>query len=385
MPDTGSSAPVLVVGGGAAGLAAAASLAMRGIVATVLERETRIGMSWERRYDALRLHTARRFSGLPGYSIPRNRPRYLSKDEYAAYLREYAAALALDVETGSTVERIRVVPESDAATRLEVITSTATLRAAAVVIATGHYAVPWMPDWEGKSAFEGTLIHSSEFDTGARYSGRRAVVIGLGNSGAEIASDLCENGASPVTLSTRSSPPIVPRDLLGVVPVQLLGITLTPLPVPGLVDRVGAAFRRVSIGDLRRHGVGRAEWGPFTARRPAVIDSKGFVDHLKRGRVVVRPETVAFTGSEVVYADGSRDVADVVVAATGFRTGLGSHLDIPGLIDETGQPRFRSGRPTPVLGVYFIGYDETVRGHLFEAAREAPRLARTIDEYLARL
>ena len=97
MQPADESRPVIVIGGGAAGLSTAAALSQRGIAATVLERDTVLGASWSRRYDALRLHTTRRFSGLAHWPIPRDRPQYLTKDEFAAYLRAYAATFALSV------------------------------------------------------------------------------------------------------------------------------------------------------------------------------------------------------------------------------------------------------------------------------------------------
>lgn len=373
---------VIVVGGGAAGLAAAASLVHRGIEVAVIEREDEIGASWRKRYERLRLHTVRRFSGLPYHPIPSDLPRYLSKDEYAAYLRDYASVLGLPISGSENVERVALRQPANPSEGLEVCTSRRMLLPRVVVIATGHYAVPRIPDWPGRDGFAGAFVHSSAYVTGAKHVGRRAVVVGMGNSGAEIAADLAEQGAASVSISVRSTPPIVTRELLGAVPVQLLGIALTPLRIPGIVDRVGSALRRISVGDLAEFGLGGASWGPFTARRPAVIDA-GFLDQLRGGRIVVRPETEGFDGPDVVYADGSRETADVVVAATGFGTGLTSYLDVPGVVDDAGQPLTPSGRPTSVPGLFFVGYDETVRGHLFEASHEAPRLAKEIDRYLA--
>jgi putative flavoprotein involved in K+ transport len=84
----------------------------------------------------------------------------------------------------------------------------------------------------------------------------------------------------------------------------------------------------------------------------------------------------------VAFIDRSEEDFDVVVAATGFGTGLAQLLEVPGTVDDDGQPRFRSGRPTAFPGLYFMGFDETVRGHLFEARRESKRLARSVAAYL---
>jgi cation diffusion facilitator CzcD-associated flavoprotein CzcO len=377
--DTAS--PVLIIGGGAAGLSTAAAIARRGIRSTVLDRDDCTGGSWARRYECLKLHTTRRYSGLAHYPIPKDRPRYLSKDAYAAYLREYAEVLGLDVSLGERVDVVQEIPGSPGGMDWEVVTSRGTRRARIIVVATGHYAEPSLPSWEGIEGFSGVVIHSSRYTSGAAYAGKNALVIGLGNSGAEIAADLAAHGAGSVSVSVRTTPPIVTREMFKLVPVQLLGIALTPLGMPQVIDRIGAVLRRISIGDLTAYGLGQAAWGPFTARKPAVIDA-GFVEQLKLGRVVVRPNIAHFDSTDVVYADGTREAVDVVVAATGFRTGLEKILKVPGLIDGTGQPRFRSGGATPASGLYFVGFDETVRGQLFEINRESKRLAIEVDRYL---
>jgi len=251
-----------------------------------------------------------------------------------------------------------------------------------VVVATGHYMQPRMPQWEGVEAFRGRLLHSAEYRTGRDFFGQRALVVGLGNSGAEIAADLAEQGAASVSVAVRTPPPIVTREMFGVVPVQLFGITLMPLGIPRTVDRVAAALRKQAVGDLRPYGLEPAAWGPFTARRPAVIDV-GFLAALRAGRVVVRPALERLTGEGACYVDGSTEAVDVIVVATGFGTGLEPVLsDVPGVLDEAGQPLARSGEPTAAAGLYFIGFDETIRGHLFEARRESKRLARRIAREL---
>lgn len=379
-PTDAESRRVLIVGAGAAGLSTAAALARRGIAAAVVDQDDRIGGTWSRRYERLRLHTVRRFSGLAHHPIPTGMPRYLTKDDYASYLREYADRSGAHISLGERVVRIDRTP-GHGDRMFEVETTAGTRLAAVVVIATGHYAEPYVPIWEGLDGFACVFLHSSSYSTGESYVGRSALVIGLGNSGAEIAADLAEQGAASVSVAVRSTPPIVTRELLGVVPVQYLGIVLTPLRIPRLVDRAGAVLRRIAVGDLSRYGLGEAAWGPFTARRPALIDT-GFLRELALGRIDVRPEVERFDGGDVVFVDGSRERFDVVVAATGFRTGLERVLPMPGLVGDDGQPLWRSGRPTSVPGLFFVGFDETVRGHLFEANRESRRLAHEIQRYL---
>lgn len=371
---------VVIVGAGAAGLSTAAALARRGVDALVLDRDDLIGGSWSRRYERLHLHTIRRFSGLAHQRIPRSYPRYLSKDEYAAYLAGYAERFHLRVSLGESVTSIRRAAYADVSWEIE--TSRRTIGSKVVVVATGHYTEPRIPAWQGIDEFQGSLLHSAAYGSGRDFAGRRALVVGLGNSGAEIATDLVEQGAASVAVAVRTPPPIVTRELFGVLPVQLFGIALMPLGIPRAVDRIGAMLRKRAVGDLRPYGLGEAAWGPFTARRPAVIDV-GFLEMLKAGRVKVRPALESLTRDGVEYADGSAEVVDVVVVATGFGTGLESMLrDVPGVVDADGQPLTRSGGATAAQGLYVIGFDETIRGHLFEARRESKRLARTIARSL---
>jgi putative flavoprotein involved in K+ transport len=369
---------VAIVGAGAAGLSAGAALKHVGLEPVLFDGDDQVGGTWARRYDRLHLHTVRRFSGLAHYPIPRTYPGYVPKDMFARYLREYADHFGLDVRLGHRTSRVR--PEAD---RWLIETSGGEWLANAVVIATGRYNERRVPDWEGIEAFGRLVVHSADYSSGADFRGERVLVVGIGNSGAEIAADLAEQGASFVAISVRTPPPIIPRDLFGVVPVQLLGLAFTPVPAPRLLDRVGAVLRRVGTGDLRKYGLAKAEWGPFTARRPAVIDV-GFLHELKGGRVHVRANVQRFTERGVVFGDGREEEFDAVVAATGFSSKLAELLDVPGAVSEGGRPRFRSGRRTDFPGLYFVGFDETTRGVLYEANRDSRRLAPAIAEYLGR-
>jgi cation diffusion facilitator CzcD-associated flavoprotein CzcO len=375
--------PVIIVGGGASGLSTAGALSKLGIRSTILDQDDRIGSSWERRYECLKLHTIRRYSGLAHYPIPRERPRYLSKDEYAAYLREYAEALGLDVSLGERVNSLQKITNNSAGMTWELVTNAGKRRSRIVVIATGHYSEANIPTWEGIKEYSGEFIHTSQYTSGAAYEGKKVLVIGLGNSGAEIAADLSRHGAASVSVSVRTPPPIVNREMFKVLPVQVFGIALSPLRIPRIIDGIGALLRRISIGDLSAYGLGKAEWGPFTVKRPAVIDA-GFVEQLKQGRIQIEKNIVSFDKTGVLYADGSRESVDVIIAATGFRTGLDKLLKVAGVIDDKGQPLFRSGRPTSAPGLYFVGFDETVRGHLYEINRESRRLAVEVEGYLKR-
>ncbi|HEX9083786.1 MAG TPA: NAD(P)/FAD-dependent oxidoreductase [Gemmatimonadaceae bacterium] len=370
---------VVIVGAGASGLSAAGALQRRGIASVILEEDERIGGTWARRYDRLHLHTVRGFSGLAHYSIPRHYPKYLSREDFVSYLGEYARHFNLRVITGCPVRKIRL--GSDAPSTWVAATDRGEWRCRVVVVATGQYRFPNLPMWEGRAAYEGILVHSGRYTTAFPYAGKRVLVVGAGNSGTEIATDLAQNGAAFVALSIRTPPPIVPRDPFGM-PVQRTGILLSFLP-PAIADRLGRLTTRIVLGDLTRHGLQTPKWFPFSSRRVPVIDV-GFVSVLKRGLVQIRPALARLTVKGAVFEDGGTESFDAIIAATGFSTGLNDLLETKDVLDESGEPVDLSGDPTSRAGIFFMGFTHSLRGHLFEANLASRRLARNVDRYLKR-
>src|SRR5262249_47324888 len=155
----------------------------------------------------------REFSGLAHFPIPRRYPRYLSRDDVVAYLAEYARAFNLRIVTGATVRRIHV---DDSRTHWQVdVAGGHQWRARVAGGAHGQYRPPVLPDWPGRDIYIGDLSHSCRYVNAAPYAEKRVLVVGAGNSGAEIAADLADGGARFVALSVRTPPAIVPRDPFG--------------------------------------------------------------------------------------------------------------------------------------------------------------------------
>ena len=362
---------VCVVGAGPAGLAAAAMLTEAGARAVVLER-AEVGTSWTSRYDCLHLHTVRWLSGLPGYGIPRPYGKWPGRDRVVDYLRTYAARNVLDVRTGMDVRRI---DRDDG--RWVVHASDGAVEADRVVVATGYSNVPFVPDWSG--TFGGEVLHSSAYRNPRRFRGRRVLVVGSGNSGAEIAADLASGGAAEVLLSVRTPPAIVRRDTAGV-PTQLLGIASSHLPVP-VVDRIAATLRRVAFGDLAALGLPAPErpYSEFLRRRVIPVIDVGIVDAVRNGRVRVVADVARLDGDAAVLVDGSRARVDTVIAATGFRTGLEPLVGHLQVLDARGVPLAHAPDQLPgTPGLHFVGFDVTLGGMLRVIGRQARALARVV-------
>jgi len=360
---------ICVIGAGAAGLASAATLRRAGAEVTVLERGT-VGSAWQERYDCLHLHTVRWLSGLPGHGIPRSSGKWPSRDHVVEYLREYAHRNGLDVRTGSSVEAIERIEDGWA-----VRAGGETYPARRVVVATGYSSVPHVPVWPG--AFGGELVHSSAYRRGDPYRTRRVLVVGAGNSGAEIALDVARAGASQVLLSVKTPPALVRRDTLGV-PSQLLGVASARLPV-GAVDRIAATLRRLAFGDLSDLGLPAPErpYSEFLRRRVIPIVDVGLVGAVKQGRVTVVPALDRFDDGRPVLADGRIVDVDSVIAATGFRTGLEPLVGQLGVLDQAGVPLVHGPDEHPSApGLHFVGFVVSLGGTLRLIGKQAERLAR---------
>ena len=362
----------LVIGGGPAGLAAAASLKAQGIDAVVLESGHRVGGRWANHYDRLHLHTSRRFSGLPGHPIPRSYGRFIERDAVLAYLDQYAAVHGVEVVFGVHVDRI------DRRGPLWTVTAGSQEYAASVlVIATGYANVPHVPDWPGLDGFTGDLIHVADYRNPAPYRGKDVLVVGPGNSGAEVSVDLAEGGAGRVRLAVRTPPNIVPKTILGVA-AQAHAILLTKLPI-SWADRVLALTQRLFFGDLGRVGLGRPPRGAFTQiERDDVtpILDVGLIRALRLGVVERVGAVLAFDGDSVELGDGSAIQPDAVIVATGYERGLQGLVGHLGVLDESGRPTVRGGAADPRNpGLYFLGYRPVPSGNLREMGLEARRMA----------
>ncbi|MEV4787843.1 flavin-containing monooxygenase [Streptomyces tuirus] len=370
--------PVYVIGGGPGGLSAAYALRARGIRAVVLEKSDRVGASWRRHYDRLHLHTTRRLSALPGLPMPRRFGRWVSRDDVVRYLEKYAEHHRLEIVTGVEVSRVERTP--DGTGWLLHATGGRELTGAAVVVATGYNHTPRLPDWPGRAGFTGEFLHAGEYRSGKPYAGRDVLVVGVGNTGAEIAVDLVESGASRVRLAVRTVPHIVRRSTAGWA-AQYSGVLVRRLPV-GLVDRISRAQARVAVPDLSAHGLPRPGTGLYTRVKQGAIPVQdvGLIDAVRTGRVEVVAAVEGFEdGGKIALADGTRISPDVVIAATGYVRALEDlvgHLDV---LDDRGRPVAHGPRtPKTAPGLYFTGFTNPISGNLREMALDAVKIAKAV-------
>ncbi len=363
----------VVVGASAAGLATAACLKNRGRPFELLEANAEVATAWRNHYQRLHLHTAKGLSQLPFVGFPRDAPKYPSREQVVAYLEDYARTLGLAPRFGERVSAIR-----RQGTGWIVRTSAQEWRARNVVVATGYTRVPNRPSWPGLPEFAGQVLHSSEYRSGAPFAGKRVLVVGFGNSGGEIALDLCEHGAT-AAIALRSAVNVVPRDFLGL-PILAWGLVLGLLP-----NRVGDAIARlvsrISFGRLEALGFRLLPYGPMTQIRTRgripLIDV-GTLARIRSKEIELMPGVESFQAAGARFAGGAERPFDAVVLATGYRPAAGEFFEgADGILDADGTP-LQSGIET-LPGLYFCGFKVVPTGMLRELGREAQRIARSID------
>jgi putative flavoprotein involved in K+ transport len=370
--------PVLIIGAGAAGLVVAAELRRAGLESEILERDRAVGSSWRGHYDRLALNTCRWFSKLSREPFPRSVGAFPTRDEFVRYLERYAERHEVQVRYGVRVDRI---DRCDGG--WHVTTSDGVRVARQVVVTMGHQHTPRLPDWPGRQAFGGRVLHASEYRNAEGFAGADVLVVGAGCSAMDIAYDLAVGGAARVRLAVRTQPNLWLRRMIGV-PGDLILTAFFRLPARR-ADRLAAILRRVLIGDLSSCGLTPPAEGNFTrtarvgsGQSPTIVGTS--VIKAIRARKIEIVAAVENVGAEgVLLADGSALRPDAVIAATGYTTGLGPVVGHLGVLDGNGRPRVYGG-PAAAPGLRFSGYTPNINNLYHEGRRAAEEIARELAD-----
>lgn len=335
---------VLVVGGGQAGLSAAARLNHLNVDTLIIDKYPRVGDNWRQRYHALTLHNQVQVNHLPYMPFPPNWPAYIPKDKLANWFEAYVESLELNYWTGC--ELISATYDDDACVWQAKLSTqdgaTRTMRPAHIVMATGVSGIPNRPLLPGLEQFTGEVIHSSAYSDGEHWAGKQAIVIGTGNSAHDISQDLFSSGAS-VTMVQRSPSLVVSIEPSAQLPYTLYSEGLatevcdlltmaTPLP---LVRRAHQHFTAQAkqidetlLNGLKNVGFkldfGEDDTGwqfKYLTRGGGYYFNVGCSDLLIDGRVrlLQYDQTAGFNATGLKTNDGETHQADLVVLATGYQ------------------------------------------------------------------
>jgi putative flavoprotein involved in K+ transport len=369
---------VVVVGAGPAGLAVARELEHHHRVsALVIDRAAAPAVSWRTRYDNFRLNTNGFLSHLPGQRIPLAAGRWPNKDDMVRYFDRYVRLHNIKLQLECEVNRI---DHADGGWLLD--TSSGEIRAAAIILATGRYHTPIIPPWPGLGHFTGELVHSGEFRNAWPFRGRDVLVVGAGNSAADIAVQLADNGARKIWLAVRTPPHLV-RRAMGPFPSDVFLELFARVPAR-MTDPLIARLNRLLFGDLSVYGFHQPPLGlkatvEQTGRIPTLADE--LVDAVRAGRIEVVTAVVAVESDRVLLADGMAVAPQAVIAATGFSTNLDSLVGHLGVLDDHGNPR--GGFAAHLRdGLFAIGYGIPPNGPLRAIRLHATPLAHEVADYL---
>jgi putative flavoprotein involved in K+ transport len=320
----------IVIGGGQSGLATGYHLAKQGRSFVILDRHPRVGDAWRMRWDSLRVFTPAKYCRLPGVRFPASGRHFPTKDEVADYMAAYAKKFSLPVRTGVSVDCV-----TRSGDRFEVNTSAGTLQAANVVIATGAVQTPKIPAFAGALSADITQMHSCVYRNPDQLGAGPVLVVGLGNSGAEIARDVSRSHKVFISGSPSGEMPS-PDSFVAVtfaLPLMMfLATHLLTLDTPvgrrvlPKMHGLAAPLVRTHVKDLVAAGVERV------------------------------PRVTGIEDGRPLLADGRMlDVANVIWC-TGFRTDF-SWIELPDAFAPSGAPIQYRGVVASEPGLYFVGQE----------------------------
>ncbi|KAJ7049309.1 dimethylaniline monooxygenase [Mycena amicta] len=337
---------VLILGGGQTGLNLGARFRQMNIPSIILERTERVGDVWRDRYPSLTLHSIRTQHTLLYQSFPTNWPIFTSRDKLANWLESYAAAQDLVVWTSST---LLPTPTFDETTRRWTATvsragTPVTLHPTHIVVAGGTLGTPYFPPMQNPSLFRGTILHTGQYHGPSGFTGKRIVIIGAGNSAADVAQDSVVAGAQSVTMVQRSSTCVMAVGSARAaqagfwpegVPTEIADFKLNAIPtllVKQIMRSQEAKFWAAETAThegLREAGL-KLNMGPDGAGAYLLMFERfggfwldvGCAALIRDGKVKVKQgvEPASYTADSIVFTDGSALEADIVVFATSYNS-----------------------------------------------------------------
>lgn len=312
---------VAIVGGGQSGLVAGYYLQRADVPYIILDSGPEAGWAWRQRWDALRLFTIAAYCELPGLKFPGNWNRFPDKDEVADYMLEYYRTFRQPVRWNTMVTSLQANGDG-----YLLKTTRGDVTARQVIVATGAYRNPFVPPMASGLGPEVYQVHTGNYRNPSTVPGRRVVVVGAANSGAQVAVDLAKT--HEVLLSQGSPLPHGPCKFLG----------------------IGLHWWGDKLGIIAKPLLGERD----RLHKKTILVGKSLKKIASKHGIELRARTLACDGSAVRFEDGTSATPDAVVWATGFRYDFTDWIELP-IFGDDGVPRQFRGVVEEAPGLYFLG------------------------------
>lgn len=345
---------VIVIGGGQAGLSIGFFLRRSKLDYLILDDRNQPGGAWLNTWDSLKLFSPYQYSSLSGWMMPKTREEYPTKTEFIDYLTEYEKRYKFPVQRGIHVESVE--KENDL---FRIVTNTGVIYSRALVSATGTSGKPFTPTYSGQKLFQGLQIHSVDYINAEALTGKRVMIVGGGNSGAQILAEVSKT--TETIWVTQNEPQFLPDDIDG---------------------------RYLFNAATQRFFESQTHDKPKTSKVPVTLGSIVMVESVKEARtrnVLTSHEIFqSFDQNGVVWKDGSRTPIDVVIWCTGFKASL-DHLKSLN-IEENGRIATKGTNAVKEPLLWLVGYGSWTgyaSATIYGVGKTAKQTVKEIQEQLS--
>jgi len=361
-----------VVGAGPAGLAISGLLGKSNLEYTIIEKSQAVGSAWRTHYERLHLHTVKELSALPGLPFPKHYPRYVPRDLLIEYMENYTRHFHIFPQFE---EELKLAKRDSGGWK--VVTSKDEYLVKNLIICTGYNHTPKIPHWEGEDQFQGEILHSKVYRNYKPFLGKKILIVGIGNTGGELAIDLIEHGIE-TSICVRSPLRVVPREIFGI-PMQWTALVLSKLPLD-LADSISQFLLHLTTHDLQEFGIQRPSYGSIRQvkeqEKIPLIDI-GTVKLIRERKLKVFPGIKKFFTSGVEFVNGLKEDFDIVLLCTGFEPALKNLFPEEEIFNSKGYPLVRGKQA--LEGLYFLGFTNHVTGFLRYIGVEAENILKEIQ------
>lgn len=314
---------IIIIGGGQSALACAYFAQRMGLNYMILDDQGESGGAWLHAWDSLTLFSPAEYSSLPGWMMPKSESKFPLKDEVIGYLKAYEERYNIKIQRSVHVNSVSKTTEG-----FELETNTGLYQCRVLISATGTWNKPFTPNVPGIALFGGQQLHSAHYKNADGFKGKKVLVVGNGNSGAQILAEVSKT--TTTVWAVQCKPEYLPDEVDGRV----------------LFNIASAKYHAMQSGkefDASQYSLGKI------VMVPPVVEAR----ERKALQFNLTFNTITETG--VVWPDGTQEAFDAIIWCTGFKYAT-DHLKPLNIVDENGKVETTETQSTAIPGLYLVGY-----------------------------